>query len=303
MAQIAEVLGYEADAARYRDVFAETKAAFGARYLFGSKLPVVTLPPSRMRRQMDDADAISRGNLAVVDYGPVESRVFNSELFTPTQTAYILALHFDLLPQEFRPQAVAELVADIERRDMHLSAGFAGSSYLPHALSANDRADIAYALLNQTTWPSWLYPVTQGATTIWERWDGWTEDNGFQSPAMNSFNHYAYGAIGAWLYNTVAGIEIDPANPGYKHIIFRPQPGGRLTEARGSLVSLYGEIISHWKLDNGTFTYTVTVPPNTTGTVYLPITGNVAMNAAVVSGSVHDVAPGTHQFVVGRSST
>ena len=83
-------------------------------------------------------------------------------------------------------------------------------SYLPHVLSKNGRLDIAYALLNQKTWPSWLYAVTQGATTIWERWDGWTEDNGFQDPGMNSFNHYAYGAIGAWLYNTVAGIEIDP---------------------------------------------------------------------------------------------
>ena len=114
-------------------------------------------------------------------------------------------------PSELRPLAVAELVADIERRDMHLSTGFVGAPYLPHVLSQNGRLDVAYALLDQRTWPSWLYPVTQGATTIWERWDGWTEENGFQSPGMNSFNHYAYGAIGAWLYNTVAGIEIDPA--------------------------------------------------------------------------------------------
>ena len=95
----------------------------------------------------------------------------------------MLALHFDLLPDELRPLAVAELVADIERRGIHLSTGFVGSPYLPHVLSQRGRLDVAYALLDQKTWPSWLYPVTQGATTIWERWDGWTAENGFQDAA------------------------------------------------------------------------------------------------------------------------
>ena len=166
----------------------------------------------------------------------------------------MLALHFDLLPAKLRPLAAAELVADIERRGNHLSTGFVGSPYLPHVLSSNGRLDVAYKLLAQTTWPSWLYPVTQGATTIWERWDGWTPENGFQDKGMNSFNHYAYGAIGAWLYNTVAGIEIDPAQPGYKHTILRPQPGGDLTCAAARLETLYGELVSDWKLENGRFT-------------------------------------------------
>ena len=198
---------------------------------------------------MEWADAISTGNLKPVDYGPVPSEVFNTALFTPTQTSYVLALHFDLLPEELRPVAVEELVADLERRGMHLSTGFVGAPYLPHVLSEGGRLDVAYALLAQQTCPGWLYPVTQGATTIWERWDGWTAENGFQSSQMNSFNHYAYGAIGAWLYSTVAGIEIHPAAPGYKHIILRPQPGGGLTHARGELDTPFGQVLSDWQID------------------------------------------------------
>jgi alpha-L-rhamnosidase len=249
---------------------------------------------------MDTADAISRGNLKVVDYGPVTSEVFNTDLFSPNQTAYVLALHFDLLPEALRSKAVAELVADIERRGMHLSTGFVGAPYLPHVLSSNGRLDIAYNLLNQKSWPSWLYAVTQGATTIWERWDGWTEENGFQDPGMNSFNHYAYGSIGAWLYNTVAGIEIDPAEPGYKHIIFRPQPGGGLTQAQGRLRILYGEVVSAWRIDEGRFELRLVVPPNTTATVELPAGAEAAItwNGQTVAGLTHQLEAGEHQFVV-----
>ncbi|MCI0710857.1 MAG: hypothetical protein L0154_11915 [Chloroflexi bacterium] len=118
--------------------------------------------PLLVHENIDHADAISRSNLQAVDYGPIASEVFNTKLFTPTQTAYVLALHFDLLPQELRQIAVEELVADIERRDMHLSTGFVGAPYLPHVLSKYGRLDVACALLHQTSWPSWLYPVTQG---------------------------------------------------------------------------------------------------------------------------------------------
>jgi alpha-L-rhamnosidase len=182
----------------------------------------------------------------------------------------VLGLHFDLLPEAMRPVAATELVADIARRGQHLSTGFVGAPYLPHVLSSNQQHESAYALLHQTSWPSWLYSVTLGATTIWERWDGWTQDRGYQDPAMNSFNHYAYGSIGAWMYNTIAGIEIDPAQPGYKHIILRPQPGGGLSHARGTLKTLYGEIVSEWKLVEGAFQWTVVVPPNTTATLHIP---------------------------------
>ncbi len=142
-----------------------------------------------------------------------------------TQTSYVLALQFDLLPQDLRAIAAAELVRNIRQRDNHLSTGFVGTPYLNWVLSEVDHLDTAYALLKQTTWPSWLYSVTQGATTIWERWDGWTHDKGFQDPGMNSFNHYAYGAVGAWMYAVIGGIDLDPEQPGYKHIIMRPNPG------------------------------------------------------------------------------
>jgi alpha-L-rhamnosidase len=302
MAQIADVLGNSEDAAKYRQLFANVREAFGARYLVGgSTLPIAAAPPSAMRKAMEEADALSRGHLKAVDYGPIASQVFNIERFVPTQTAYVLALHFDLLPAELRPLAVEELVADIERRDLHLSTGFVGSPYLPHVLSDNGRLDVAYALLQQKSWPSWLYAVTQGATTIWERWDGWTEGSGFQDPAMNSFNHYAYGAVGAWLYNAVAGIEIDPTQPGYKHIILRPQPGGGLTAACGKVRTLYGELLSQWDVDNGKFEWTVNVPPNTTATVYVPTQSDekLTLNGETVRGAVHEITAGKYYFVVG----
>jgi alpha-L-rhamnosidase len=187
-----------------------------------------------------------------------------------TQTSYVLALHFDLLPKDLRLIAVAELVQNIERMDNHLSTGFVGTPYLNLVLSEMDHLETAYALLKQTTWPSWLYSVTQGATTIWERWDGWTHDKGFQDQGMNSFNHYAYGAVGAWMYSVIGGIDLDPDQPGYKHIIMHPQPGGGLTHAKAELHSMYGLIRSEWTLQNDTFDWKITVPGNTTAIVYVP---------------------------------
>lgn len=298
MSQIAGVLGKDEDASQYLKIFEATRAAFANRYLAGSKIPVVAIQPSKIRRQMDEADKLSRGNLRKVDYGVIDSEVFNTELFTPTQTAYVLALHFNLLPAEMRMQAVDELVADIQRRGMHLSTGFVGSPYLNHTLSQNGRLDTAYALLMQKTWPSWLYAVTQGATTIWERWDGWTGENGFQTPEMNSFNHYAYGAIGAWMYSTIAGINSDPSQPGYKHIRLKPQPGGGLKFARAVLRTLYGEVVSDWEYELHSFTYRVVVPPNTTATVTLPFDGTVKLNGEPVVGSIFELNAGHYEFVI-----
>ncbi len=298
MAQIALVLGKGRDAGRYRRLHSQVKKAFAARFLVGSSQTSAASRPSAVRQAADEADAISRGNLQAVDYGPIESKVFNNALFTPTQTAYVLALHWDLLPGKLRPLAMTELVADIERRGIHLSTGFVGAPYLPHVLGSNGRLDIAYALLNQKTWPSWLYAVTQGATTIWERWDGWTADNGFQDAGMNSFNHYAYGSIGAWMYNNVAGIELDPLQPGYKHAILRPRPGGGLTHALGRLQTPYGELLSQWNLETGVFRWTVVVPPNTTATAYLPVppTRVITLDGRLVRGTAHDLAAGEHRF-------
>ena len=202
---------------------------------------------------------------------------FNREFVTPngrvssnTQTAYVLALQFDLLPPALRAQAARRLAEDVRTRDCHLRTGFLGASFLPHVLSANGELDLAYALLEQETYPSWLYPVTRGATTIWERWDGIKPDGSFQAVTMNSFNHYAYGAIGEWLYRVVAGLDLDPAVPGYKHVIVRPRPGGRLRQARARHASLYGPIEVAWSLTDAGLVVDVVLPPNTTGTVHLP---------------------------------
>jgi alpha-L-rhamnosidase len=201
----------------------------------------------------------------------------------------VLALHFDLVPARLRARVVADLVKDIERRGWKLSTGFVGSPYLPHVLTAAGRLDVAYKLLHQKQCPSWLYAVTQGATTIWERWDGLTPERGIQNPAMNSFNHYAFGAIGAWLYGVVAGLEIDPEQPGYKHILLQPRPGGSLASARARLASPYGEIASAWRLGSRRFDWEITVPANTTATARLP----VPVTASILeSGKPVDRAPG-----------
>jgi alpha-L-rhamnosidase len=229
-----------------------------------------------------------------------------------TQTAYVLALHFDLLPAELRPIAVDELVRDIKRRENHLSTGFVGTPYINWVLSENGRPEVAYDLLRQTTWPSWLYSVTQGGTTIWERWDAWTHDKGFQDPGMNSFNHYAYGAIGAWMYAVIGGIAVDPERPGYKHIVMRPLPGGDLTRAEAQLRSIHGTIRSAWTTEGGGFDWQITVPANTTATVYVPAGEGVAVRegdipAAEAEGVrflrreggalVYEVGAGSYHFV------
>jgi alpha-L-rhamnosidase len=203
-------------------------------------------------------------------------KAFNLEFVTPagrlvshTQTAYSLALAYNLLPENLIPKAAAFLAADVKKMG-HLTTGFVGTPLLCKTLSAQGYEDLAFMLLNRKEYPSWLYPVTQGATTIWERWDGQKPDGTFQDVGMNSFNHYAYGAIGEWLYHYVAGMDIDPEAPGYKHILLAPHPGGGLTHADAEFTSLYGKVKSAWKLDGTDFVYEVTVPANTTATVTLP---------------------------------
>jgi len=202
-------------------------------------------------------------------------KAFQKEFVTPagrlvshTQTAYSLALAFNLLPEDLIPKASEYLAADVKKMK-HLTTGFVGTPLLCKTLSAQGHEDLAFMLLNRKEYPSWLYPVTQGATTIWERWDGQKPDGSFQDVGMNSFNHYAYGAIGEWLYRYVAGLDIDPDMPGYKHILLAPHPGGGLTNAGVEFTSLYGKVKSAWRLDGKDFVYEVTVPANTTATVSL----------------------------------
>jgi alpha-L-rhamnosidase len=186
-----------------------------------------------------------------------------------TQTAYALALEFHLLPDSRRDDAGERLAANV-RQMGHLTTGFLGTPYLTNSLSTTGHLGESYRLLLNKKYPSWLYPITQGATTIWERWDGQKPDSSFQEISMNSFNHYAYGAIGDWMVRVVAGLDLDEAAPGYKHIVIHPQPGGGLTSARAELMTQYGSAASGWKLDGGQLHLDVRVPPNTRATVRLP---------------------------------
>ncbi len=191
-------------------------------------------------------------------------------LISSTQTAYVLALNFDMLPEESRAKAAERLVENVKAYDNHLTTGFLGTPYLCHVLSRFGYTDVAYKLLLQETYPSWLYPVKMGATTIWERWDGIKPDSTFQTPGMNSFNHYAYGAIGDWMYRVVAGIDTYEDGVGYKHIMIKPNPGGGFTNVNADLITYYGLVSSRWKVENGKFLLHVFVPPNTTARVFIP---------------------------------
>ncbi len=187
-----------------------------------------------------------------------------------TQTAYALALAFDLLPEAMRKQAAERLARLISENGYRLTTGFLGTPHLCHVLTRFGYADVAYELLNQERYPSWLYPLHRGATTIWERWDGIRLDGTFQDPGMNSFNHYAYGAIGDWLYRVAGGIELDPEAPAYRRVVVRPRPGGGLDWARAALEAPYGRIAVDWHLSRAGFHVNVELPPNTEAEVHVP---------------------------------
>jgi alpha-L-rhamnosidase len=202
--------------------------------------------------------------------------VFINEYVTPagrvgtnSQTSYILALKFNLLPENLREKAAKFLVDDIKGRRNHLSTGFLGTVFICNVLTQAGYSDVAYDLLLQETYPSWLYPVKMGATTIWERWDGQKTDSTFQDAGMNSFNHYAYGAIGDWMYRVSAGIET--MSPGYKHLKIQPQPTKKLNYANATFESPYGIVASGWERKDGKIIVRVTIPANTKATVILPI--------------------------------
>ncbi|GIF57440.1 alpha-L-rhamnosidase [Asanoa iriomotensis] len=187
-----------------------------------------------------------------------------------TQTGYLLALAFDLLPANLVRAAVDHLAADIEKREMRLTTGFLGVALLCPVLADHGRADLAYALLHQEEFPSWGYSIRNGATTIWERWDGWTQHGGFQSPAMNSFNHYSLGSVGDWLYGRVAGIDQTSTSVGYRELLLRPLPGGRLSWARAQQETVRGTVACGWSTRNGRITVTVAVPPGSTAILEIP---------------------------------
>lgn len=201
-----------------------------------------------------------------------QARFFDSEAQITeglgTQTAYLLALNFELLTGEIKNKAQKRLLATIDAAGDHLRTGFLGTPLLAPVLDSMGETDLMYRLLFKETYPSWFYSINQGATTMWERWDSFSYDEGFHKQGMNSFNHYAYGAIGQWMYERVGGIA--PLSPGYKKIGFAPAFSGPLDHAQVSYKSPYGTIRSSWKKTKGSVQYTIVVPPNSTGEVVIP---------------------------------
>jgi alpha-L-rhamnosidase len=211
-------------------------------------------------------------------------------LVSSTQTAYVLTLNFDMLPEAMRPSVAEKLVQNIKNYGTHLTTGFLGTPYLCHVLSRFGNTDLAYELLLQESYPSWLYPVKMGATTIWERWNGIRPDSTFEPASMNSFNHYAYGAIGDWMYRVVTGIDTDEDNPGYKKIVIKPHTGKGLTHAAASLQTYYGTVSSSWKKENDELMLDVEIPPNTTATIYVPAeNGSLITESGKLLGDVKEI--------------
>ncbi|WP_405608092.1 alpha-L-rhamnosidase [Streptomyces sp. NBC_00076] len=218
-----------------------------------------------------------------------------------TQTAYVLALSMNLLPDALRKAAADRLVALIEAKDWHLSTGFLGTPRLLPVLTDTGHNDVAYRLLQQRSFPSWGYQIDKGATTMWERWDSIQPDGAFQTPDMNSFNHYAYGSVGEWMYTNIAGIAA--GRPGYREIVIRPRPGGDVTSARATFASVHGPVSTQWRRKSGGFVLTCAVPPNTTAEVWIPadapdaVTHTHATFLREEDGCVvYQVGSGNHRF-------
>ena len=239
----ARVLGRSDDEARYLDLAARVRHAFAREYV---------TPSGRMA-----SDAL---------------------------TAYALALEFDLLPEAEQRRRAGERLAVLTRDGGYrIGTGFVGTPLILDALWDVGAYDAAYRLLTQRACPSWLYPVTMGATTIWERWDSMLPDGSVNPGEMTSFNHYALGAVADWLHRVVGGLA--PAEPGYRRLTVRPQPGGGLTSARARHRTPYGLVSCAWRIATGTMTVDVVIPPNTTARVTLP--GRDGESIEVGAGAYH----------------
>lgn len=226
-----------------------------------------------------------------------------------TQTGYLLALGFELLSNDMVEKALPHLIEEIEKAGKHLRTGFLGTPLLAPVLDKYGHTDLMYTLLFKETYPSWFYSINQGATTMWERWNSYTHSDGFGDVRMNSFNHYAYGAIGQWMYERIAGLS--PLEPGYKKILIAPMPGGALEHASADYNSVYGKISSGWKKVNNGLELNITIPPNTTAQIVIPLEEGMTVHSngeeiANLSGvtfikqnannMVLEVIPGTYRF-------
>jgi len=186
------------------------------------------------------------------------------------QACYAMALHYGIYPAEMEKIFEKRMIDKFIPYSGRMNTGFHSTLCLMKELVKRGYSEKAFELLETKEFPSWGYSIEQGATSIWERWDGFIKGRGFQGAGMNSFNHYAFGAIGEWMYENILGIQPDPESPGYKHFILKPVPGGSLHWAKGSYNSIRGVIEAGWKLDRNRFEYNFRVPSNTTATVYIP---------------------------------
>ena len=253
MAKIAVILNKPEDAAGFRKSYDEHKAFFNKTYVNAETRKTIKLGNKTAQKEMD------------------------------TQVSYAVPLALGVFNTDNEPYAAKHLATTVMRKNTDdqgvarpeyaLMTGFIGTAWISKALSDHGYNEIAYRLLQQTSYPSWLYSVDQGATTIWERLNSYTVENGFGgNNSMNSFNHYSFGAVGAWMYNYSLGIQRDENEPGFKHFILQPMPdpSGIMTFAKGYYDSMYGRIESGWRLNKGNMLYSATVPANTTATLYLP---------------------------------
>ena len=264
LAQTAYILGKNNDAKKYRKIFENIKKAFNEAWVQNDGTLAYWGEMSEKNPQGKVCKSID-GSISRYTYYSDN----NGSDHHPSQTAYALAIDFNLIPEDKLAGAAKAFEQSICRQNGKLTAGFLGVSHLAPALSKAGCSQMAFRLLEQRENPGWLYSVINGATTIWERWDSYNAETGkFGDVAMNSFNHYAYGAVGEWIFGNVLGIR--PDKPGYKSIILSPEYGGSLKYAKGSYMSQYGLIISNWEIKENKFIYECRIPANTTATLYLP---------------------------------
>lgn len=226
-----------------------------------------------------------------------------------TQTSYLLPLAFLELPEDLQQKAVKHLLEAIKRSNYHLQTGFLGTPLLCNVLSNFGHNDIAYRLYTQTEYPSWLFPVKQGATTMWERWNSYTIKEGFGEVSMNSFNHYAYGAIEEWIMSHNLGIQRDENRPGYKHILMQPKIDDTFSFVKGGFRSVYGDISSAWEIKPSGTEIEFTIPANTTATFTLPVSSmdnlklkkgkkGVSSKSFDDGKAVYELKSGTYKFIL-----
>ncbi|WP_016954233.1 alpha-L-rhamnosidase [Catenovulum agarivorans] len=214
----------------------------------------------------------------------------------PTQTTYLLGLAYQLFPENKRALALDKLIELLKQADNHLRTGFLGTPLLTKVLQEAGRSDIIYQLIFKETYPSWFYSINNGATTTWERWNSYTEKDGFNAMGMNSLNHYAYGTISRWFYEGILGIT--PAQPGFKHIRIEPQLGKQLSNAKGGYLTPHGEVNVAWAIEGQDFTMKVVIPKNTTADIVLP---DLSANSLILNGkpeaasAMLNLAPGEYR--------